>query len=170
MAILNFECEKGHQFEQLHNEDHPGCPECGSRSDILWVSSRSPHRQLQVPIVLWRYADGSIGVAGGADSKTPKAAERVEVRSFGDYRRYAREINQQFREKDERREERFREAKEAMDRHFRSNLAYMMGQESDPVAKDIYRAALEHRGESSKPSFREFFSIAMEMDRSNYEG
>jgi hypothetical protein len=45
-----------------------------------------------------------------------------------------------------------------------------MGQETDPVARDIYREALEH-GKNSRRSreFQEYFSVAMEMDKSNYE-
>ena len=137
-------------------------------AEILWIAPRSPHRQLQTPIVMWKYADGSLGVAGGANSKTPKDAERVEIRSAGEYRKYAKDINKQFRDIEEKREERFQERKEHLERERRSNLAWMMGQETDPVARDLYREALERKSESS-PSFREFFSVAMEMDRSNYE-
>jgi hypothetical protein len=119
---------------------------------------------------MWRYSDGSLGVAGGADSRTPKNAERVEIRSVGEYRRYAKELNGQLRGKDDHREERYAEAMEKMERHYRSNLAYAMGQETDPVARDIYREALEHApSRRGAPTFREFFSVAMEMDKSNYE-
>lgn len=109
-------------------------------------------------------------MAGGADSRTPKNAERVEIRSIMEYRRYAKEINQQFKEKDERKEERFIEHKETWERRRRSNLAWAMGQETDPAARDLYREALK-RGEkgSPPPSFREFYSVVMENDRSNYE-
>lgn len=171
MPNYDWECKNEHVFERItpYEQEHCKCPTCGSKSSRVWMSPRSPHRQLQTPIVMWRYADGSLGVAGGADSKTPPNAERVEIRTSGDYRRYSKELNQRLREKDERREERFQEAKEAMERQMRSNLSYMMGQENDPVAKDIYREALERSRSSSSPTFREFFSVAMEMDRSNYE-
>jgi len=172
MPNYDWECQKGHNFEKItpYEESITNCPECGTSSERVWISPRSPHRQLQTPIVMWKYSDGSLGVAGGADSKTPSDAERVEIRSIGDYRKYSKQLNNQLREKDERREQRFLEGREAIEHHTRSNLAYLMGQESDPVARDIYRAALEHNsGGSRAPSFREFFSVAMEMDRSNYE-
>lgn len=170
MAILDYECDNGHLFQKARGRDREKCPQCGLRSPIIWLSPRSPHRQLQTPIVMWRYSDGSLGVAGGADSHTPKAAERVEIRSVREYRKYAKELNSQIESRDGRKEERFLEMKEAMEKHHRSNLSHLMGQESDPMAREIYRTALEY-GAKGGPSekFREFFSTAMEMDKSNYE-
>lgn len=169
-GILNYECPNNHRFQKISNKDRVRCPTCRKMSEILWVTERSSYQQMQTPIVMWRYADGRLGVAGGKDSKTPKNAERIEIRSRAEYTRYAKEINQQFRDKDEVREERFLEAKDKLDRRNRSNLAWAMGQESDPFAKDIYRTALE-RGASPvpSPSYREYFSVVMENDRSNYE-
>lgn len=139
-------------------------------SEILWINEHSSHQQLQTPIVMWRYSDGRLGVAGGVDSKTPKNAERIEIRSRMEYTRYAKEINRQLREKDEIREERFLEAKAKIDHRNRSNLAWAMGQETDPFARDLYHEALR-RGDASSisPSFQEFYSVVMENDRSNYE-
>lgn len=57
-----------------------------------------------------------------------------------------------------------------MEKHQRSNIAWLMGQETDPVAKDIYREALERDRSKASPSFKEYFSVAMEMDKSNYDG
>lgn len=174
MILHNFECRKNqHQFELAikSGDDTAECPDCGSISDIVWLSPRSPHRQLQTPIVMWRYSDGRLGVAGGADSKTPRNAERIEIRSIGEYRRHVKELNQQQRSKEERREERYRENLEAMEHHQRGILTHMMGQESDPLAKDIYREALErNKGGHQVLPFSEFFSMTMEMDRGNYEG
>jgi len=59
--------------------------------------------------------------------------------------------------------------REQMEKHQRSDLAWKMGQESDPVARDIYREALERERGGKSPSFSEYFSVAMEMDKSNYE-
>ena len=170
-GFLTYECRKnGHQFEIVSDQDTVNCPNCRSISDILWISSRSPHAQLSTPIVMWRYADGSLGVAGGADSRTPKNAERVEIRSAGEYRRYAKEINSQLSSRERLREEKFIEVREQIEKEFRSSLSYKMGQESDPVARDIYREALERGKDRAKPaSFGEFFSVAMENNRSNYE-
>lgn len=170
MAMLDYQCKKNHIFEEEGPDDKRKCPKCGSVAEIIWMAPRSPHRQLSTPIVMWRYKDGSLGVAGGADSKTPKGAERIEIRSVGEYRRHVRELNSQHRGKESQREERFLEYREKMEKHMRSNLAYMMGQETDPVAKDIYREALNHqRGDRRRQAFQEYFSTAMEMDRSNYE-
>ena len=170
MAMLDYQCKKEHIFEAEGPDEKRKCPECGTIAEIIWMAPRSPHRQLPTPIVMWRYKDGSIGVAGGADSKTPRGAERVEIRSVGEYRRMAKELNSQHRGKEERREERFLEYREKMEKHMRSNLAHMMGQETDPVARDIYREALNYQRTSGKrPPFQEYFSVAMEMDKSNYE-
>src|SRR5262245_318525 len=168
MASHTYECKNGHQFDKEGGKDKVKCPTCRGLSEILWVAPRSPHRQLQVPIVMWRYSDGSLGVAGGADSKTPRDAERMEIRSVGEYRRYVKEINSQQRSIEDRKEERFQEQKASMEHERRSTLAWMMGQESDPAARDLYREALRRESEKA-PSFREFFSTVMEMDRSNYE-
>src|SRR5690242_13487154 len=114
MAILDYECDNGHLFQASRGRDREKCPTCGLRSPIIWLSPRSPHRQLQTPIVLWQYADGSLGVAGGADSHTPPTAQRIEIRSVGEYRRYAKSLNSQLRDKESKREEAFLSMKEAM--------------------------------------------------------
>jgi hypothetical protein len=168
--LLNYECDNGHRFEDFNTKKKVKCPQCGSHSEILWIASNSPHRQLQTPIVMWRYPNGQLGVAGGSDSKTPKGAERIEIRSLGEYRRHTKELNRQLREKEERREEGYREAREAVEKKHRSNLAWMMGQETDPAARDLYREALSRNKGGHEPlPFSEFFSTVMEMDRSNYE-
>jgi hypothetical protein len=168
MPLLNYECKNGHIFERDYSRDVETCPKCKGKAEILWISPSSPHQQLQTPIVVWKYADGSLGVAGGADSKTPKNAERVEIRSIGEYRKYTKELNNQLKTIDDKREERFLQQKEFLEKQRRSNLAWMMGQETDPHARELYREALSRESDKS-PSFREFFSVAMEMDRSNYE-
>lgn len=172
MPNYDWECKNGHIFERIVSldQERAKCSECGCMAEKIWLSPKSPHRQLQNPIVMWRYSDGSLGVAGGADSRTPKGAERVEIRSIGDYRRYAKELNRQHREIEERRDERYLEAKEHMEHERRSRLSYLMGQESDPHARALYREALErNKGGRERPSFSEYFSVAMEMDPSNYE-
>lgn len=169
MPILDYECDNGHLFQAARGRDREKCPTCGLRSPIIWISPRSPHRQLQTPIVLWKYADGSLGVAGGADSVTPRDAERVEIRNIAEYRRYTNILNSQHRSKESRREEAFLAMKEAMEKKSRSTISYLMGQESDPVARDIYREALEGNRGKGSPKFQEYFSTAMEMDKSNYD-
>lgn len=60
--------------------------------------------------------------------------------------------------------------REQMEKHQRSELAWKMANESDPIAKDIYREALERTpARRGSADLREFFSVAMEMDKSNYE-
>lgn len=172
-ALHNFECNKGHQFEDYVDWDREvtKCPECKSKAERVWMAPRSPHRQLQTPIVMWRYADGSLGVAGGSDSKTPHNAERVEVRTVGEYRQHAKQLNKQLREKEEIREERYRQGKEAMDKARRSNIYNLMANESDPVARDIYREALDRDKGGHEPlPFSEFYAEVYERDASNREG
>ena len=172
MPNYDWQCKNEHIFERIVPLDQESCkcPECGTKSEKIWLSPRSPHRQLQTPIVMWRYSDGRLGIAGGADSRTPRGAERVEIRSIGDYRRYTKELNAQHKRIEDRKDERYLEAKEAMEHERRSRLSYLMGQESDPHARDLYREALERgKNERMPSSFKEYFSVAMEMDRSNYE-
>lgn len=173
MPIHNFECRKEvYHFEadEPWDSEVSQCPKCGSIADRVWMSPRSPHQQLQTPIVMWRYSNGKLGVAGGANSQTPKNAERIEIRSVGEYRRHVKELNAQMRSKEERREEQYRAVKEKQDHETRSRLSYLMGQESDPTAREIYRQALDYnKGGHEKLPFSEFFSMAMEMDPGNYE-
>lgn len=173
MPNYDWECENGHVFERIshHRANRVKCAECGKFAERVWMAPRSPHRQLQTPIVMWKYSDGSLGVAGGADSRTPSGAERVEIRTVGEYRQHARTLNAQHRSKEAKREETFLAMKEAMEKKQRSRLSYLMGQESDPVARDIYREALEY-GKNSRRSreFQEYFSTVMENDPSNYDG
>lgn len=171
MPVLDYECDNGHLFQASKGRDREKCPTCGLRSPIIWLSPRSPHRQLQTPIVVWEYPDGTVGVAGGADSRTPLAAHRRELRSVGEYRKFAKTLNSQLAAKDSKREEAFLAMKERMEHEQRSRLSHLMGQESDPVARDIYREALEHNKGGRRPrEFQEYFSVAMEMDKSNYDG
>lgn len=169
MAILNYQCNNDHIFESEYTEDTKLCPQCNSISDIIWMTNNSPHRQLQTPIVMFEYSDGTLGVAGGHDSKTPSSAERIEIRSIGDYRKYSKRLNSQLLSKERQRDEKFMEAREIMESRSRANLHYLLSQESDPIARDIYKEALSKSSSKSKGDFREFFSIAMEMDRGNYE-
>lgn len=170
MSRLDYECANNHIFESNSGRDRERCPTCGSRADIIWLSPSSPHRQLQTPVVFWRYSDGTMGIAASANSRTPKDAERVEARSFGDYRRHTKELNNQLRSKEMRREESFLKQKEQIEKAHRSQLSHMMANESDPAARDIYREALDRGNKSGRPlSFGEFFSMAMEMDKNNHE-
>lgn len=172
MAILNYECQKGHQFEAEYTADKIKCSHkrCKSVAEIIWVSPRSPHSQFSTPIVMWRYADGSLGIAGGADSKTPRNAERVEIRSGSEYRRYASELNRQRRGVEERREERYQEVLEHQQKQSHSNLNTLMANERDPYARDLYREALARSsGGHQKLPYSDFYSVVMENDRSNYE-
>jgi len=175
MPLHTFECPKGHQFEQdvEWDVDKVKCAtsRCRQLAERVYVAPRSPFRQLSTPVVFWKYSDGRIGVAGGADSKTPKGAERVEVRNLGEVRDYTRLINQQHRDIDDQREERYLAQVEAMERHHRSNLSHLMGNESDPLAREIYREALaRNKGGSNRGrQFLEYFSQVAEMDSSNRE-
>lgn len=169
MPFLDYECKNGHIFESDLGEDHINCHSCDETAEVIWLSPRSPHRQLQTPIVMFQYADGSLGVAGDSKSITPKNAERIEIRSIGDYRKYSKQLNSQLSKKDQIREERYLEARELLEKQSRSNLYNLMGNESDPFAREIYREALNGNRERKPNNFGEFYSMAMEYDRSNLE-
>lgn len=167
MVRLDYECDNGHQFERLDRKavEHPKCPKCGVRADILWLASESPHRQLRDPIVMFRYADGKLGPAGHRDARTPQGAERIEIRSMGEYRSTMRELNAQSRAGEARKDERFMEHYERQESERRGRLTWLMGQESDPAARQVYREALEQRGDPPRADTREWFCEAMEYDR-----
>lgn len=170
MPRHNYTCNKcGAQFESDVRE-RVGCPECGSRrTEILWVSSGSPHRQLHEPIVLHKYVDGGFGVPGHARARTPKGAERIECRTIGEYRAAMKEMNAFERTKAGQRDEKLAKVREAMLSGGRQELTRLLARESDPLARDLLRGALERQDGGSARSFGEYFCEAMEYDSSNRE-
>ena len=172
MPLHDFECPEGHQFEKIVKWDQMAakCPECGKRAQQVWLARRSVHRQLSDPIVVHRLADGSYSFPGRSDVPTPKGAERIEMRTMGEYQREFRRINQDFASKASRHDEELHRRHEAILSHARSDLRQMMAQSDDPLVKDLCRHALEsYNSDRPDRSGGAIWSEAMERDASNRE-
>lgn len=161
--LHSFECPEGHQFEKQvkWNQEQSKCPECGAQAERVYMSRRSPHQQFSQPIVMWRYQDGKLGVAGRADARTPANADRIEINNMGEYRRYVKELNAQHRSAESRQEERYLEQVEDYLAPGNRELARLAAQESDPMAKAILLEGLKASYDKS-PQFREWYSEVME--------
>ena len=144
------------------NEDEVRCQECGGVADRIYqLDTRSRHQQFSEPIVLWRYEDGKLGVAAHTRARTPKNAQRIEINNAHEYRTYVKELNAQHRSEDERREERYLQEVERFLGHGDRELARLAAQETDPMAKDLYRYALEQTYDRPR-TFREWYAEVME--------
>lgn len=129
----------------------------------MWIDERrSPHVQFSKPIVFWRYKDGSIGVAASDRSKPPKGADRIECNNRAEYQRYSKELNQQFQGRENKRQEDYMRVYEQQVAERRGKLSWLMANESDPAAREIYREALERKGDPQKADLREWYSEVME--------
>jgi len=159
-----FQCEEcDNQFDKQvkWNQDQVKCTECGGVADRIYLGTRSPHQQFSVPIVMWRYKDGKLGVAGKADASTPKGADRVEISNLGDYRKYVKELNSQHRGEEGRKEERYMQEVERVMGECNRELARLASIETDPMARDILLEGMKWSNDKS-PEFREWYSEIME--------
>lgn len=161
--LHSFECPSGHQFEKQvkWNQEQAKCPECGEQAERVYMSRRSPHQQFSQPIVLWRYKDGKLGVAGRADARTPANADRIEINNMGEYRRHMKELNAQHRSQESNQEERYQREVERLMGESNRELNRLLAQETDPAARAILREGIKAQNERA-PSFREWYSEVME--------
>ena len=171
MAVMHdFECKEGHQFERMvrAGQKRARCQECGKRAEQVFLSRRTRH--LTEPIVLFKNRDGSYEFPGHSGKRTPTGADRIEIRSMADYDRVMKQVNVRHYSEKERERERLHRSHEAALAELRKDMAYRMGQESDPMAKDLMREALA-RFSSDRPAsgFGAIWNEAMEMDGSNRE-
>lgn len=172
MPLHDFECPSGHQYDAVvsWDQERSKCPTCGRLGARVWMSRHSSQRQLRDPIVLHKLPDGTYSFPGRSDTPTPEGAERIEMRSIGDYRREMRKVNQTFREKAARHDEALHERHEAFLTAMRSDLRSFAAQTSDPLIKDLCRHVLEsYNSDRPQSSFGEIWNDAMERDASNRE-
>lgn len=73
-----------------------------------------------------------------------------------------RELNSSLRGRENAKQERYLEHYERQVSERRARLTWLMANESDPAAKDIYREALERKGDPQKADLREWYSEVME--------
>lgn len=159
-----FECEscgKQREARVKWNTDVVKCKECGGRAERVWVRERSVHQQFATPIVLWRYTDGTLGVAGRADAKTPKNADRVEIHNLAEYRQHVKELNGQTAGRELAREERYQREVERLMKDADRELSRLLASETDPAARDLLREAMRH-GYERPQAPREWYAEVME--------
>lgn len=144
--------------------------ECKGRAERVWLS-RGERRMLETPIVLHRYANGQWGVPAHAGAATPADAERIEIRSMADYNSTMKRMNAEERSLAEAKHERLQGARERLIADGRRELAASIARETDPLARDLMREALESNPTAHQDlNFREFFCEAMERNASNRDG
>lgn len=165
--LFDYECEKGHQFEQLANwdEDEVRCIKCrGNRmAERIWLSRRSGYRHMQNPIYVDRLPDGSYSFPGSKDSRPPEGAERVELRTFAEYRQEMKKINNSERNKAEREREALHERHEIILNAYRDEARRVLANLDDNWGKDLIREALAaYNSDMPASRFGEIWCEAME--------
>jgi hypothetical protein len=136
---------------------NPRCPQCGEPGEILWQIDRGCHSHLKEPVLVFKMPDGSYSFPATNQAKTPQGAERMELTKAGEVRVVLRDYNRMTEAKDRAQEERYMEVAQAQQDERRARLHHLMGQESDPAAKDLYREALERAKYEEAPRYREFY-------------
>lgn len=165
MPLHDFECSGGHQFEKEVGWDveRKKCPECGKWAERVWMSRRSGYRYLETPMVVHKMADGSYSFPARADAPTPVGAERVEMRSFADYRREIKKVNEWHRSSRGRYDEELQEKHEIILKGQRADVISLAAQTDNPFVKDLCRLALEsYSTDRPASSFGEIWNRAME--------
>jgi len=171
MPLHDFHCSKcDNQFESIVEwtaEEAP-CPQCQAVAPLVWLNARQRH--LKDPIVVFKLADGSYSFPGTSGARTPKGAERIEMRSMADYTRQMGRINRTLQADTERREERIQANREHMVNEWRREITQLIANTSDPLAKDIGREALRTYNTARRTSHPSYVtSEAMEYYSSNRE-
>lgn len=167
MKLFDYECGKGHQFEQLAewDQDEVPCPKCKKKAmaERIWMSKRSGYRHMETPIVVDRLPDGTYSFPGTRDSARPAGAERVELKTFGDYRREIKKINNVYRDQAARDQEALHERHEIILNAYRDQARQVLAQTDDNWARDFIREALSAYN-TDKPASRyaEIWNEAME--------
>jgi hypothetical protein len=159
MIRQSFECESGHQSERMvkGGTEHIRCPQCRKRAEILWQADRSYHSHLQEAVVIFKMPDGSYSFPGTNRARTPAGAERMELRKAGEVRKVMREHNRREAALESHKEQRYLEVAERQQSERRAKLTHLMGQENDPVAKDLYREALNRAHLEPSSGYREAY-------------
>lgn len=141
--------------------ENPRCPECRGKGEILWTTGRS-QGFLKEAVLVFRLPDGRYSFPGTNQARTPKGAERLELRSAGEVRAVMREYNAGERSRGAAQEERYLEVAEQQQSARRATLHHLMGRESDPTARDLYREALERAHYEPSPRYLEVYNEAVE--------
>lgn len=164
---FDYECAKGHQFEELAdwNEDEVPCPKCKGKTmaERIWISRRSGYRHMAEPIVVDRLPDGSYSFPGNRRGKPPAGAERVEMKTFAEYRSEMKKVNDHFRSRAAREQESLHERHEIILSQYREEARRVLADMDDNFGKDLIRAALEaYNTDRPDSAYGEIWNEAME--------
>jgi hypothetical protein len=133
----------------------------------VWLSRRSGHRHLTDPVVVFKLPNGTYSFPGESSKRTPAGAERIEMRTFADYNRTMRQVNQQHESQTRRHDERLHERHEQVLARSRVELREMVAT-GDPLTRDLAQHALDtYNSDRPQSSFGSIYSEAMEFDSSN---
>lgn len=169
MPMHDFECSNGHVFEKMVDwtVNQIKCEKCTKKAFRVFLS-RKERRVMETPMVIFKYADGSYGPPGRSDAPTPSDAERIEIRSMAEYDSVMKDWNRHEKSKRQKGFEHWQEQQEKMTKMRREELSAELAKTSDPLAKDLLRAALE-RNHEERFTYNPIFNEAMEYNRSNRE-
>jgi len=164
MVNHSYECPKcGHQFDKIVEWDqrYVKCEQCPAQAERTWATSRA--RRFREPVVLHKYADGTYGVPGRSDAKTPKGAERIECWNIPDYERALHKMNAAERATAARRHEGGEAMREEQMRAVREEVKHRMRNASSEWEKEMLAITLERSDKTYNPlRFQEFYSEAIE--------
>ena len=163
----DYECPKGHQFEIVADWDadiHPCThPRCRQTAERIWLSRRSGYRHLETPVVIDRLPDGSYSFPGTRTAAIPSGAERIEMRTFADYHREMKKVNDHFYHRAERNREKLQEKAEIIIEQYRREAREVLAQSSDNWAKDLIREALStYNSDRPDSAYAPIWNQAME--------
>lgn len=165
--LYDYECPKGHQFESTEEWDADQIPcthrRCKLPADRIWLSRRSGYRHLETPIVVDRLPDGSYSFPGDRRAGVPAGAERIEMRTFADYGREMKKVNDYFYHKAERNREKLQQNAEIIIEQHRREARQILAEMSDNWGKDLIREALKtYNSDRPDSAYAPIWNQAME--------
>lgn len=167
-ALHDFQCTKCDAiFEaRAHWKAERAKCKCGGEAERVWLS-RS-RRGLSRPIVLFRHLDGTYEYPGDASKRTPRGAERIEIRTMAEYTRVMAKINDHECRKWQDSEDRRQQGREAVLAPGRADILHQLSRETDPHARAILNEAVKSLDNDKDPRrYSSLFNEAMEMNAAN---
>jgi len=108
-------------------------------------------------VLVFKMPDGSFSFPGKNTALTPAGAERLELRKVGEVRKVLKEYNKREESKERKKEQTYMVHAQQQQDERRATLHHLMGQETDPTARQLYRHDIERAKYEEAPKYREFF-------------
>ena len=153
MPTYEYECPRGHSFSrfdsvanwrELRPCEHPRCRETAQQ---FLRPSTGRFASFAKPIVVFKAKNGQIRIPGGADTKTPRGYDRVELTNLHEADSFERQYSERLRRHSS-------DLRAAHDEHF---AEYMKSQRSElraemarmhPFARAVAELAMKKTDES----------------------